>query len=109
MSPTTIEARTLSPASQLAASNTVHFPNESAEYRTARNALLAEEIELRRYLERVAAQRRALPPGGEIPRDFEFVGEAGLLRFSGLFGALHCMELAALEAICRKLTTFSSN
>lgn len=86
MSPTTIEARTLSPASQLAASNTVHFPNESAEYRTARNALLAEEIELRRYLERVAAQRRALPPGGEIPRDFEFVGEAGPLRFSGLFG-----------------------
>jgi len=86
VSPTTIEARTLSPASQLAASNTVHFPNESAEYRTARNALLAEEIELRRYLERVAAQRRALPPGGEIPRDFELVGEAGPLRFSSLFG-----------------------
>jgi predicted dithiol-disulfide oxidoreductase (DUF899 family) len=86
VSPSTIEVGRLSPASQLAASNAVHFPNESAEYRTARNALLAEEIELRRYLERVAAQRRALPPGGEIPRDFELVGEAGPLRFSSLFG-----------------------
>src|ERR1035441_721485 len=86
MSPTTIDLGKLSPAVQLAASNAVHLPNESAEYRTARNALLAEEIELRRYLERVAAQRRALPLGGEIPRDFELVGEAGPLRFSSLFG-----------------------
>lgn len=29
----------------------------------------AEEIELRRHIQRVAAQRRALPPGGEIARD----------------------------------------
>jgi predicted dithiol-disulfide oxidoreductase (DUF899 family) len=79
-------AGTLSPAAQLAASNTVHFPNESVEYRTARNALLAEEIELRRHLERVAAQRRALPQGGEIPHDFEFVGETGPTRFFRLFG-----------------------
>ena len=86
MSTRTIEAGTLSPASQLAASNTVHFPNESAEYRTARNALLEEEIELRRHLERVAAQRRALPPAGKIPRDFEFVGETGPLQLSSLFG-----------------------
>ncbi|HXO35660.1 MAG TPA: hypothetical protein VN901_25250 [Candidatus Acidoferrales bacterium] len=43
MSTRTIEAGTLSPASQLAASNTVHFPNESAEYRTARNALLGRK------------------------------------------------------------------
>jgi len=34
------------------------------EYRAARNVLLAEEIELRRHIERVAAQRRALPIGG---------------------------------------------
>ena len=45
----------------------VHFPGESAEYRAARNALLAEEMELRRQIERVAAQRRALPAGGVIP------------------------------------------
>jgi len=71
----TIEAGALSPTSQLAASNTVHFPDESAEYRTARNLLLMEEIELRRHLERVVAQRRALPQGGEIPHNFEFVCE----------------------------------
>jgi predicted dithiol-disulfide oxidoreductase (DUF899 family) len=76
----------LIPAQQLAATNQAHFPNESAEYRAARNALLAEEIELRRHLERVAAQRRALPAGGKIPQDFEFVGETGPARLSALFG-----------------------
>jgi len=48
------------------------FPNESSEYRTARNALLDAEMELRRQLERVAEQRRALPPGGEVPEDYAF-------------------------------------
>src|SRR3546814_11067764 len=48
------------------------FPNESTEYRTARNALLDAEIALRRQLEAVAAQRRALPPGGVVPKDFVF-------------------------------------
>jgi len=76
----------LVPAQQLAASNQSHYPNESAEYRRARNALLAEEIELRRDLERVAAQRRALPPGGEIPQDFEFMSERGPIRISDMFG-----------------------
>jgi Bacterial protein of unknown function (DUF899) len=56
-------AQTLSPARELVATNTAHFPNESAVYRTARNALLVEEIELRRHIEHVAAQRRALPAG----------------------------------------------
>jgi predicted dithiol-disulfide oxidoreductase (DUF899 family) len=69
----------------------LHFPNESGEYRAARNALLDAEIELRRQIERVAAQRRALPPGGEIPKDyvFERIG-ADLapepVRLSELFG-----------------------
>jgi predicted dithiol-disulfide oxidoreductase (DUF899 family) len=75
-----------SPARDLAATNSSQFPNESAEYRTARNELLAEEIELRRHIERVAAQRRALPNGGEVPQDFEFVSERGPIRFSSLFG-----------------------
>jgi predicted dithiol-disulfide oxidoreductase (DUF899 family) len=78
--------QTLSPARQLAAANRAHYPNESAEYRTARNALLAEEIDLRRHIERVAAQRRALPPGGKVPEDFELVSEAGPTRLSALFG-----------------------
>jgi predicted dithiol-disulfide oxidoreductase (DUF899 family) len=77
---------TLAPARQLAETNTAHFPNESAEYRAARNALLVEEIELRRHIERVASQRRALPSGGTIPQDFELVSEEGPVRLSGLFG-----------------------
>jgi predicted dithiol-disulfide oxidoreductase (DUF899 family) len=73
-------------ASQLVATNTAHFPNESKEYREARNALLVSEIELRRQLERVAAQRRDLPNGGEAPKDFEFASETGAVRLSELFG-----------------------
>jgi predicted dithiol-disulfide oxidoreductase (DUF899 family) len=53
----------------------VTFPGESAEYRAAREALLASEIELRRQTEAVAAARRELPPGGEVPEDYVFQGE----------------------------------
>lgn len=62
----------LTPAAELAAMNKAHFPNESREYRKARNALLAGEIELRRHLWRVAEQRRALPAGGEVTRHYRF-------------------------------------
>jgi predicted dithiol-disulfide oxidoreductase (DUF899 family) len=48
------------------------FPNESAAYREARNALLDAEIALRRQTEAVAAMRRGLPPGGGVPEDYEF-------------------------------------
>lgn len=78
--------QTLAPANELAATNSFRFPNESAAYRQARNALLAEEIELRRHLERVAEQRRQLPPGGEVIRDYRFEGEGGPAGFAGLFG-----------------------
>lgn len=104
----------LIPAQQLAATNSAHFPNESAEYRAARNALLVEEIELRRHLERVAAQRRALPAGGEIPRDFEFVGETGPVRLSDLFGdkdtllVYSMMFGAQRKAPCPMCTSFLS-
>jgi len=80
------DTQPLAPPQQLAETNKVHFPNESAAYRKARNALLVEEIELRRHIERVASQRRALPLGGELPRDFEFVSEQGPARLSELFG-----------------------
>lgn len=76
----------LTPAAELARDSPVRFPNESAAYRAARTALLAEEIELRRHLERVAAQRRALPPGGEVTGDYRFEGEEGPTDFAGLFG-----------------------
>ena len=75
----------LKPASDLAKQNGVRFPNESDEYRRARDALLAEEIELRRHIERVAVQRRALPPGGVAPKDYRFEGENGPALFSDLF------------------------
>ncbi|WP_432730876.1 DUF899 family protein [Variovorax sp. W6] len=76
----------LRPAIELARASLARFPNESAEYRTARTALLAEEIELRRHLERVARQRRELPPGGVVPEDYLFEGREGPVRLSGLFG-----------------------
>jgi predicted dithiol-disulfide oxidoreductase (DUF899 family) len=75
----------LVPAAELA-KHGLNYPNESADYRRARTALLAEEIELRRHIERVARQRRALPPGGEVPQDYLFEGENGAARLSDLFG-----------------------
>ncbi|HEY4067082.1 MAG TPA: DUF899 family protein [Burkholderiaceae bacterium] len=75
----------LRPATELATFGRRH-PGESSAYREARTALLAEEIELRRHIERVAAQRRALPPGGEVPEDYSLVGERGPAKFSSLFG-----------------------
>ncbi|MEZ2419024.1 DUF899 family protein [Luteibacter sp. RCC_6_2] len=78
--------QTLAPAADLAARNTFRMPNESTEYRAARNALLAEEIELRRHIERVAVQRRALPPGGEVRGNYRFIGQHGPVDFAALFG-----------------------
>ncbi|HXC25357.1 MAG TPA: hypothetical protein VNU46_05525 [Gemmatimonadaceae bacterium] len=40
--------------------HTIRFPGESQAYRTARDKLLDAEIELRRQIETVAVQRRAL-------------------------------------------------
>jgi predicted dithiol-disulfide oxidoreductase (DUF899 family) len=77
---------TLKPAAELARASGVRFPNESAEYRRAREALLAEEIELRRHIERVAQQRRALPPGGEVKKHYAFEGAQGPASFADLFG-----------------------
>jgi predicted dithiol-disulfide oxidoreductase (DUF899 family) len=65
-------------------SHKLRYPNESPEYRAARDALLREEIELRRHLERVAAQRRALPLGGEV-KDYLFESENGPTRLSQVF------------------------
>jgi len=78
--------RTLVPAAELAAKSTIDSLGESPEYRRARTALLAEEIELRRHIERVARQRRALPPGPVVEKDYAFVGEEGPVTLAGLFG-----------------------
>jgi predicted dithiol-disulfide oxidoreductase (DUF899 family) len=52
----------------------IAFPNESTEYRDARNRLLEQEAALRRTMEEVAEARRALPPGGTVPEDYVFQG-----------------------------------
>lgn len=104
----------LVPASQLAAINQARFPHESAAYRAARNALLVEEIELRRQLERVAAKRRSLPPGGEIPEDFELFAAEGTVRFSALFGNKDTLMVYSMmyspqrPAPCPSCTSFLS-
>lgn len=67
----------------------LRYPNESAEYRVARERLLQEELALREQVERVARQRRALPPGGSLRQDYVFTERAGgkdrAVRFSDLF------------------------
>jgi predicted dithiol-disulfide oxidoreductase (DUF899 family) len=79
---------TLTPATDLAATNPMRHPNESAEYRAARQALLVEEIELRRAKERVAQLRRELPAGGVVPADYGFIAEGGSPTTLGaMFGA----------------------
>ena len=67
------------------------FPNETAEYRRARNRLLKAEIALREQVESVAALRRKLPVGGVIPEDYLFEEPVDVMgtrrvRFSELFG-----------------------
>ena len=77
--------KSLTPAAKLAKRSKARFPNESAAYRQARTALLTEEIELRRHLWRVAEMRRALPPGGEVTADYQFVGKKGEVGIEDLF------------------------
>jgi predicted dithiol-disulfide oxidoreductase (DUF899 family) len=63
----------------------MNWPNESAGYRRARDELLQAEVELRRQEEAVAAQRRALPLGGELTGDYVFDAASGPVAFAELF------------------------
>ena len=67
----------------------ITFPNESPGYRSTREALLQREVELRRQMERVAAELRALPPGGNVPEDYLF----DCIREGGVEGAVRMSEL----------------
>lgn len=62
---------------------------ESADYRTARDRLLAHEIALRQQTEAVAEERRRLPPGPPVPEDYTFrrFTSGELVKLSELFGA----------------------
>ncbi len=78
---------TLIPAAELAAKLHTPFPGESEAYHAARQALLAEEIEFRRHMTRLVKQRRALPPGPVIARDYRFKDENGAdVSLLDLFG-----------------------
>lgn len=72
-------------AAELAETAHHPYPGESADYTAARKRLLAEEVELRRHLERVAAQRRALPPGPVVAKDYRFQGKDGDVGLADLF------------------------
>ena len=68
----------------------VRFPNETADYRVARDELLRAEMDLRNRVEEVAAMRRRLPVGGAVREDYVFEeggdGEAvRRVRLSDLF------------------------
>src|SRR5258708_32802596 len=50
----------------------LRYPNESKEYRDARELLLKDERELVDKIKSVAAKRRNLPPGGQLKEDYVF-------------------------------------
>lgn len=67
------------------------YPNESAAYRKAREALLADERELVAKVKALAEKRRKLPPGGRLKQDhvFQWANDGRIaqrVKFSELFG-----------------------
>jgi len=98
------------------------FPGESPAYREARDALLQAEIELRAKTEEVAALRRRLPLGGEVPEDYAFEegpadpSDPGAatkrVRLSELFGGQSSLVLYSymygpgMKAPCPLCTSF---
>jgi predicted dithiol-disulfide oxidoreductase (DUF899 family) len=79
-------------ARELAAKRQAVFPGESSEYGTARQALLQEEIEFRRHMTSLCAQRRALPAGPVISKNYRFKdangADVGLLDLFGEHNSL---------------------
>jgi predicted dithiol-disulfide oxidoreductase (DUF899 family) len=68
----------------------LRYPNESREYRDARDGLLKDEQALVAAVKALAAKRRTLPPGGELKQDYVFQwasdGKVGQhVKFSELF------------------------
>lgn len=74
-------------AKELAAKRKPRFVRESSAYAKAREALLAEEIEVRRHLGRLARQNRELPEGPEMPDHWKLIGMNGAeVRLADMFG-----------------------
>lgn len=77
----------LIPSDELAAMRRPIFRGESEAYASARQALLAEEIDLRRQLARVAEHRRSLPRGPVIEKPYRFIDANGSdVGLDSLFG-----------------------
>lgn len=77
----------LSPSDTLAGARRPLFPDESHAYAAARQALLAEEIGLRRQFAHAANRRRSLPPGPIIEKAYRFIDANGIKTdFAPLFG-----------------------
>ena len=76
--------------------------------------MLAEEIELRRHIERVAELRRTLPPGGAVTKNYAFEGEGGKATLPDLFGNKQTLVIysymfgPAREQPCPMCTSFMS-
>jgi predicted dithiol-disulfide oxidoreductase (DUF899 family) len=69
----------------------LRYPNESNEYRAARDALLKDEQELIAKTKALAEKRRTLPPGGALKEDYVFTwandGKLGQrVKLAELFG-----------------------
>lgn len=69
----------------------LRYPNETREYREARDELIKDEQELIDKVKALAAKRRTLPRGGELKEDYTFQwasdGKVGnSVKFSELFG-----------------------
>jgi predicted dithiol-disulfide oxidoreductase (DUF899 family) len=79
------DAQILARAAELAATAHHPYPGESEAYTKARIALIAEEVELRRQLERVAAHRRALPAAPIVSKHYSFEGPTGTVGLADLF------------------------
>jgi len=74
------------------------YPNESREYRAARDSLLKDEQALLTKVQAVARKRRKLPLGGELKEDYVFQsandGNVGKrVKFSELFGEMNTLLL----------------
>jgi len=84
-----VSYRSANPSSIGNRMSNLKFPNESVEYRAARNALLVAETNLRGQIEEVARLRRELPAGGILQEDYQFQelveGGERNVSFSDLF------------------------
>lgn len=76
-----------------------HYPNETPQYRAARDELLRAEAALRDQIEQVAKLRRQLPPGGLVKEDYLFEEGPADLRDTQ---TIHQTRLSELFASAKK-------